>query len=92
MPRMARSFLAVSGVVILCSLVGGIVGPELAGVSAASEESDVQAGVRSFSKVYDLIEQNFADKVHPDKAIYRGAIPGMLRTLDPHSEIGRAHV
>ena len=31
------------------------------------------------------MEQNFADKVKPDKGIYKGAIPGMLRTLDPHS-------
>ncbi|MGH9583228.1 MAG: S41 family peptidase, partial [Bryobacteraceae bacterium] len=28
---------------------------------------------------------NYADKLSPDKAIYKGAIPGMLRTLDPHS-------
>ena len=32
-----------------------------------------------------MVEQNFADQVKPDKAIYKGAIPGMLRTLDPHS-------
>src|SRR5208337_2787229 len=29
--------------------------------------------------------QNYADKVSPDKAIYNGAIPGMLHSLDPHS-------
>ena len=32
-----------------------------------------------------LVEANFADHVAPDKGIYRGAIQGMLRTLDPHS-------
>jgi carboxyl-terminal processing protease len=31
------------------------------------------------------VENNFADKVTSDKGIYKGAIPGMLRTLDPHS-------
>ena len=31
------------------------------------------------------MENNFADKVTSDKGIYKGAIPGMLRTLDPHS-------
>jgi carboxyl-terminal processing protease len=41
--------------------------------------------MKSFTSVYDLVEQNFADKVEADKAIYKGAIPGMLRTLDPHS-------
>ena len=31
------------------------------------------------------MEQNFADPCSADKAIYDGAIPGMLHTLDPHS-------
>ena len=35
--------------------------------------------------MYDLVEANFADSVSPDKAIYKGGIPGALRTLDPHS-------
>ena len=35
--------------------------------------------------MYDVVEANFADSVKPEKAIYKGAIPGMLRTLDPHS-------
>ena len=37
-----------------------------------------------------LVEQNFADPVKPDKAIYNGAIPGMLRELDPHSNFFRS--
>jgi carboxyl-terminal processing protease len=45
----------------------------------------VQDSLRSFSQVYSLVEQNYADPVNPDKAIYNGAIPGMLRVLDPHS-------
>ena len=32
-----------------------------------------------------MVEQNYAEPVSPDKAIYNGAIPGMLRVLDPHS-------
>jgi carboxyl-terminal processing protease len=44
--------------------------------------------MKSFTDVYSLVEQNYAeplttDKV--DKAIYDGAIPGMLHVLDPHS-------
>ena len=31
------------------------------------------------------MQQNYAEPVNPDKAIYNGAIPGMLRVLDPHS-------
>jgi len=35
--------------------------------------------------VYSLVEDNYAEPVNPDKAIYNGAIPGMLHALDPHS-------
>jgi carboxyl-terminal processing protease len=71
--------------VALCAIWGGVFGPRVTGVEAASNESEISSAVKTFSKVYDLVEQNFADKVTADRAIYRGAIPGMLRTLDPHS-------
>jgi len=51
----------------------------------AGGEDQVNASIHTFSQVYGAIEANFADKVDPDTAVYRGAIPGMLRTLDPHS-------
>ena len=41
--------------------------------------------VHDFAQVYSVVEQNYAEKVDADKAIYDGAIPGMLRVLDPHS-------
>jgi carboxyl-terminal processing protease len=31
------------------------------------------------------VEENYAEPVSADKAIYNGAIPGMLHSLDPHS-------
>ena len=34
---------------------------------------------------YALIEDNAADPVASEKVFYQGAIPGLLRTLDPHS-------
>ncbi len=40
---------------------------------------------RYFQRIYAVVSANFADPVSPEKAIYHGAIPGMLRTLDPHS-------
>ena len=39
----------------------------------------------SSAQVYDVVEQNYAEPVNPDKAIYNGAIPGLLHVLDPHS-------
>jgi carboxyl-terminal processing protease len=80
-----RSWIVVPTVVLFCSMLGGILGPEISNVAAATSEDDINAAVKTFSNVYALVEDNFADKVAPEKAVYRGAIPGMLRTLDPHS-------
>jgi carboxyl-terminal processing protease len=51
----------------------------------AQTEAEVNASVKKFTQVYEAVEANFATKVDPDHIVYRGAIPGMLRTLDPHS-------
>jgi carboxyl-terminal processing protease len=63
-------------------VVGLSLGP--ATIPAVSAD-DVKDSLRNFTKAYNLVEENFADSVNPDNAIYKGAIPGMLRTLDPHS-------
>lgn len=52
---------------------------------SAKDGEDIQSSLRTFTKVFDIVESNFADKVETEKALYEGAIPGMLRTLDPHS-------
>lgn len=52
---------------------------------AAQSEADVNASIKKFTQVYEAVETNFSDKLDPDHTLYRGAIPGMLRTLDPHS-------
>ena len=80
-----RSLIFVPAVIISCAMLGGLLGPGLSDVSAATNEDDIKSSVKAFSKVFDAVEENFADKVNADKAIYKGAVPGMLRTLDPHS-------
>src|SRR5580658_11338879 len=35
--------------------------------------------------VFNIADAQAADPVAPDLAFYQGAIPGMLKTLDPHS-------
>jgi len=85
MLRRWRSYLLIPAIVAVCSLLGGLYGPGVQGVAAASGEDEIRSSLLNFAEVYDLIERNFADEVDPDRAIYDGAIPGMLRTLDPHS-------
>ena len=52
---------------------------------APASEPDVQSALRRFTEVYAAVEREAADPVDPDRAIYGGAITGMLRQLDPHS-------
>jgi carboxyl-terminal processing protease len=85
MISMRRFSLFAPLVVLACALAGGIYAPGQATASAASSEEDIRTGLRIFSQVYTQVEQNAAEPVDPDKALYNGAIPGMLRTLDPHS-------
>ena len=92
MSSQRRYFLALPLFLGTCAVVGGLFGPGAGRVSAAQQhtltapsDEDLKAGLDSFTKVYDVVEENYADKLSADKAIYKGAIPGMLRTLDPHS-------
>src|SRR5579862_9056143 len=86
MPQKRRSFLVIPLIVLVCTLLGGFYGPRIQVAAAATTAGDeLPKDVESFTKAFSLVEGNFADKIDPDKAIYKGAIPGMLRTLDPHS-------
>jgi carboxyl-terminal processing protease len=85
MLKKRRSFLFIPLFLLICALIGGFYGPKVQVASAASADDDVKSSMQEFTKLYSTVEQNFADPVSADKAIYKGAIPGMLRTLDPHS-------
>ena len=41
--------------------------------------------LKKFVEVFVAVDQHAADPPDADTALYQGAIPGMLRTLDPHS-------
>ncbi|PSH03319.1 MAG: S41 family peptidase [Acidobacteria bacterium] len=81
--RSRRSPILVFLVILTCGFLGVVFGRT--GSAPASGDTDMRDSVRTFAQVYSVIEQNYADKLDADKAIYDGAIPGMLRVLDPHS-------
>lgn len=87
--RHVRAFFFSLLVIGLCAVVAGNFGPGAAARAASaapsSADDDLTSGLKTFTSIYRLVEENSADKVNPDKAIYKGAISGMLRTLDPHS-------
>jgi len=86
-----RSLFVLSVILFASSILGGIYGPRIPVAAAATSGDELSSNVQSFTKIYSLVEQNFADPVNADKAIYKGAIPGMLHTLDPHSNFFDPH-
>ncbi|HXJ92272.1 MAG TPA: S41 family peptidase [Terriglobia bacterium] len=75
------------------TVAGGLYGPNIEATPASGDDQQVQTSLKDFTNIYDIVQREYADKVDPNKAIYGpdglnapvGAIPGMLRTLDPHS-------
>lgn len=53
-------------------------------ISALPEDDAVYRGLSNFTKVLDLIERNYVDKVDSEE-LTSNAIEGMLKTLDPYS-------
>jgi carboxyl-terminal processing protease len=79
-----RNSILIVSFLALCGFLG-MVFAQKNPATARDGDSDVSQSLRQFTQVYDIVEQNYAEPVNPDKAIYNGAIPGMLHVLDPHS-------
>ncbi len=54
-------------------------------LEAAAEPNDLEQAVRKFAAIYGLVESHAADPLNANAAIYDGALPAMMRSLDPHS-------
>src|SRR5271166_3099096 len=78
-----RGLILVVVVLLISGVLGGIYGPSVRATTTATD--DYQTAVRDFSNVLSVVQANYAEPVDVDKAVYQGAIPGMLRMLDPHS-------
>src|SRR3970282_1837589 len=78
-----RGVWLAAAVVALCAVLGGVYGNRVQATVAGG--SDIQQAGQKFPKVYAIIEQNDADPIAHERVLFQGAIPGMLRSLDPHS-------
>ena len=86
-PRARRALFAVVLFFSVCAVAGTVLQRRV-GAQSSEDESQLRDSLKSFTNVYALVEQNYAEPITGDKAddaIYDGAIPGMLRVLDPHS-------
>lgn len=81
----ARSVLLLIVVLSASALLGGIAyGPRAS--ANANTPDDLKGSVRRLTSVLAVVQQNYVHPVDTEKAIYDGAIPGMLHVLDPHSQ------
>jgi carboxyl-terminal processing protease len=72
---------------VVCGFLGTVVSQRL-GAQSSSDESALARRFALLHQRLHLVEQNYAEPLTGDKAekaVYDGAIPGMLRVLDPHS-------
>jgi carboxyl-terminal processing protease len=86
-PRARRALFTLILFFSVCAVVGSVLQRKV-GAQSSEDESQLRDNLKSFTNVYALVEQNYAEPINGEKAdtaIYDGAIPGMLRTLDPHS-------
>jgi carboxyl-terminal processing protease len=52
---------------------------------AQTPADTLELELKKITQLFSIIEEEAATPVDPGIALYQGAIPGMLRTLDPHS-------
>ena len=72
-------------VVAAAALLAPLYGPGILARAATPGNDDLPAAVKAVASALDVVEQNAAEPMDAEKAIYNGAIPGMLHALDPHS-------
>ncbi len=68
MKQTPRVLWFILGTVLLCTLLGGLYGREV-DATTGGDDSQVKNSLTEFTRVYNVVEQNYADAVDPDKAI-----------------------
>jgi carboxyl-terminal processing protease len=71
-PRTRRAFFSATLFLATCAILGSFINQKVAAQSA-SDESTLRDSLHSFTNVYSLVEQNYAEPMNTDKtdkAIY----------------------
>jgi len=56
-----------------------------ASAEGVADAAGLETGVRRLVETLNVLERRLAEPFNPSDALYRGALPAMVRTLDPHS-------
>jgi len=71
-----RSLFLVVFILVSCGFLGMLFAQKANPAATSNGDSDVRDSLKQFTQVYQVVEENYAEAVNPDKAIYNGAIPG----------------
>lgn len=85
--RARRTAVSLLVFFVVCG-VAGVFASRKVGAQTSTNESTFRQCLKQFASVYQIVAANYAEPLtgnKPNRAIYDGAIPEMLRTLDPHS-------
>lgn len=74
-----RQLLLAAAILLAGSLTGGLLAPRLDAAAGAADDR-----LKTFSQILGIIQDRYIEEVSPEVAI-EGAIRGMLKTLDPHT-------
>lgn len=77
--------VACAAVIAASSILGGIYGLRIGTNGNLIQVAPLAGHIRQAFQITRLIEKRYAEPVDWNDAMYRGAIPSMLATLDPHS-------
>src|SRR5581483_4373560 len=80
-----RSLFLVVFILVICGFLGMVFAQKTSPTPLPNGDTDIRDSLKTFTQVYNVVEDNYAEPVNADKAIYNGTIPGMLHALDPHS-------
>ena len=86
--RARRTTFSLVAFFTACGLAGMVASQRVHAQGGSDSDQDFRDSLKQFAAVYATVSENYADPFTGDKpsdAIYDGAIPSMLRTLDPHS-------
>ncbi len=74
-----RQLMLAAAILLAGSLTGGLLAPRLDAAAGTADER-----LKTFSQILGTIQDRYIEEVSPEVAI-EGAIRGMLKTLDPHT-------
>ena len=90
-PKLARGVALAAITIVACSFLGGRYGLRIGTNGNLIQLAPLSDDLRRVTQTTRVFDRHFAGPVDWDAAFYKGAIPGMLATLDPHSTFLDAH-